>query len=93
MSGVIGKSGKFYPCGIAEHTLTIQRNIDDRPFAIIRCSFGDCNVEFYEFYTVDKTLPTQEQYEALQKWCAENGQSFDYVTDCWFQPWEKWRSK
>lgn len=92
-NGLIGKSGKWYPCGINEHTPTAIENKNDAPFAIVRTHFGDSFVEFEDYYTVSKTLPTTAQFETLMSWCTATGEVFEDVTDCWNLPWEKWRGK
>jgi hypothetical protein len=89
-NGVIGKSGRFYPCAINGHIKAQVKNRSDSPFVIVR---GNSRVVSFEaFYTADRTIPTQEQFETLMDWCTEQGESFEEVTDCWSAPWESYRA-
>ena len=92
-NGLIGKSGKWYPCGISDHLSTAVLNNHDRPFAIVRTHFGDSTAEFEEYYTTDRLIPTRAQVAALFAWCTHFGKNFDDVTDCWDLPWVEWRSE
>lgn len=91
-NGIIGGSGRFYSCGINEHTPTVLDNANDAPFAIVRTHFGDTHVEFEAYYTATKDIPTQAQFETLMDWCTHHGKKFEDVTDCWNLPWQKWRT-
>ncbi len=91
-NGMIGKSGKFYPCGINQHGDTATKNHNDAPFATVRTHFGDTHVEFEAYYTEGKVLPTNAQFNTLMEWCTDREKNFNYITDCWNLPWQKWRN-
>jgi hypothetical protein len=85
--GIIGKSGKFYPCDHHGHLETSVCHEEDSPFV---CCYPD-GVTFDAYYTSEKTLPTKKQVEAVMDWCAANEISFEYATECWSDPWNKWK--
>lgn len=55
-TGVIGKSGKWYPCNTSEHIKTEVKNISDFPFVQVRSDF----VSFDAYYTCEHIKPTSE---------------------------------
>ena len=88
-NGVIGKSGKFYPCKAMDHIQTMLANMDDVPF--VQCKRGEF-VIFDAYYTdPPRALSTTEQFETTMEWCAFVGEKFESVTDCWDAPWSQWR--
>ena len=91
-NGLIGKSGKFYPCNRNEHDPMQWENEDDMPFVAIRTHHhGRPWVSFDAYYTITKETPNQAQFETLMDWCTATGNTFEDVTDCWDLPWAKWR--
>jgi len=86
-TGVIGKSGKWYPCDIMGHLKTEMKNDDDAPFVQVRPEF----ISFDAYYTCNHTKPTVEQFETLMDWCISTGERFEDVTDCWSEPWRDYR--
>jgi hypothetical protein len=87
-NGVIGKSGKFYPCKLGGHIKTMLAN-DDAPFVEIKSA--EC-VVFEAYYTADKIKPTRAQFETLMNWCTAMHERFEDVTDCWNLPWQDYKS-
>jgi len=90
-NGLIGKSGKWYPCGIREHDKTGYTHNYDAPFAVVHQNLGGINVTFDAYYTCEPAYPTQAQYETLLDWCTDWEEKFEDVTDCWNLPWQAWR--
>lgn len=90
-NGIIGKSGKWYPCKIMEHIQCSINNKEDAPFVTIRTHFGDSTARFDAYYTVDKIYPTNQQFETLIDWCVFAKIHFKEITDCHNLPWEPWR--
>lgn len=84
--GVIGKSGKFYPCDFTCHLETCVSNKIDAPFVIVHRDF----VDFDAYFTADKCYPTKKQFITLMDWCTFNGELFEDMIDCQPEPWEKW---
>lgn len=87
-NGLIGRSGKFYSCEFTYHIQTAIDNINDAPFVAIRPD----QVSFDDYYTANHTLPNKAQFETLMEWCTVNKKLFEDVTDCWCEPWSKWRN-
>lgn len=88
-NGIIGRSGRFYPCRITEHIATIIANAGDGPF--VECKRGNA-VMFDAHYTEPpKAIPTPAQFETVMDWCAAMGEKFEDATDCWNEPWSQWR--
>lgn len=77
-NGVIGKSGKWYPCEFTKHIQTCLENIHDAPFVL--CQQGE--------YANTELPPTKAQFETVIAWCSERKKKFEDVA---ISPaWDKW---
>jgi len=86
-NGIINTLGQFFSCKRTEHIAT-RLTSPSPPHVMV---IGGDTVMFEDFYTCDHTIPTQAQYETVMDWCAATGERFEDVTDCWREPWRKWR--
>lgn len=85
--GVIGKSGKFYPCNLGEHVQTmITAGKLEAPFVTVSVNLA----VFEAYYTCDKPKPTKAQFETLMNWCEHTNQTFEDVIDCFDTPWQEY---
>src|SRR3990167_4170587 len=85
--GLIGYSGRFYPCKLTKHAETAWAN-GDAPYVYINPHAA----EFPAYYTAAKTTPSTNQFNTLMDWCTVHKRTFESITDCWELPWQKWRS-
>lgn len=89
-NGLIGKSGKFYPCEFGQHN-RVRTPMADAPYVSIHCNMAGTYAGFDAYYSWEHAVPTDSQYEALMDYCTKFGERFEDMTDCWDAPWEKWR--
>lgn len=86
LSGLIGISGKIYPCKTAYHSVIALKYASDAPFVVMRTHYGDFNAEFVPYAEVEK--PTDAQRKALEKICDSLQISITEATEPWDHYWE-----
>jgi len=89
-NGLITRDGHWIECEHTEHIATAWFHRERGPF--VECKTGD-TAEFQAWYTVDKTEPTQAQFNMLMDWCTAMEIRFEEAVDCWNQPWQRWLEK
>lgn len=68
-NGVIGKSGRWYPCFGLQHTETVATNLYDVPFVLCRNDQLASSV----------LPPNRLQFETVMKWCTDRYLIFEDV--------------
>lgn len=71
--GVIGKSGRFYPCEFGQHIFTALQHGDDYPFVDVYIDH-DPAVVLYE-----RGRPEKKHFEAVMDMCKHFGLKFEDV--------------
>ena len=79
-NGVIGASGKWYPCRFQGHIEMCVLFKEDSPF--VSCHQGD--------WADTEIVPTKAQFETTMEWCTEMGERFEDVAIG--TAWAVWRT-